>query len=82
MACLDRVHPKILVDPIVILRRGRYVEKIKTPEHRPIHRRHDKPFANCLGVDAERNSGGVRREKPGREPDKPGESFPMIALDR
>jgi len=72
----------MLVGPVVILRSRHYVEKIETPEHRTFRRRHDKPFANCLGVDAERNSGGVRREKPRCKPDQPGESFPMIALDR
>ena len=57
------------------------MEKIKAPEHRPFHRRHNEPFANCLGVDAERNSGGIHREKPGCEADQPGEPPPEIALD-
>ena len=72
----------MLVDPTVILRRRHYVEKIKAPEHHPFHRRHNKPFANRLGVDPGQNSGGVRREKPGCEPDHPGQSFPLIALHR
>ena len=67
---------------VVILQRGRHMEKVKAPEHRPFHRRYNKSSANHLRVDAERNSGGVRREKPRCEADQPGESFPVIALDR
>jgi hypothetical protein len=40
------------------------------------------PFANRLGVDAERDSDGVHREKSGRESNQPGEPFPVIVLDR
>jgi hypothetical protein len=70
------------VGPAVILQRGRHVETAKAPEHRPFHRRHNRSFTNCLGVDAERNSDRVRREKSRRESDRPGESFPTTALDR
>jgi len=52
------------VGPAVILQRGCFMEKFKTSEHLPFHRRYDKPFANCPGVDAERNSDRVRRENP------------------
>ena len=41
---------------IVILQRGRYVEQIKAPEHRPYHRGYNKASTNRLGVDAEWNS--------------------------
>ena len=66
----------------VILQRGRHLEKVKAPEHHPFHRYYDRSFANHLGIDAEWNSGGVRQKKSGREPDRPGESFPIIPLDR
>ena len=68
---------KTLVGPVVILRRRHYVEKIKASEHRPFHWRHNTPFANRLGVDAERNSGRVHREKPRCEAGQPGEPFPV-----
>jgi len=55
--------------PVVILQRGRYLEKVKAPEHRPFHRRYNKSSANHLGMDAERNSGDVHQEKPRREAD-------------
>ena len=58
----------------VILQRGRHVQKVKPPEHRPFHRRHNRSFTNRLGVDAERNPDGVYREKSNRESDWPGES--------
>jgi len=66
----------------VIFQRGRYAEKAEAPEHRPFHRRYNKSFANRFGVDAKRNSVGVRREKPRCEADQPCESPPVIALDR
>ena len=65
---------------IVILQRGRYVEKVKAPEHRPFHRRYNGSFTNCLGVDAERNPDGVHREKSGHESNQPGEPLPAIVL--
>ena len=80
-ADLYHVYSRTLVGSVVILRSRHRMEKIKAPEHRPFHRRHNGPFANRLGVDAERNSGGVHREKPGCQEDRPGETFPTIALD-
>jgi len=79
---LHRVHSRIPVGLVVIFQRGCRLEKANAPEHRPFRRRHNKPVANCLGVDAKRNSAGVRQEKHRCEPDRPGESFPVIALDR
>ena len=73
---------RLLKNTAVILQRGGHLEKAKAPEHRLFHRCYDRSFANNLGVDAERNSDGVRREKSRRESDRPGESFPVIALDR
>ena len=58
------------------------MEKVKTPKHRPFHRRHNESSANHLRVDAERNTDGVHQEKPGCEADQPGESFPVILPDR
>ena len=58
------------------------MEKVNTPEHCSFYRCYNKSFTNRLGVDAERNSDGVHREKSKREPDRPGESFPVIAPDR
>ena len=52
------------------------MEKAKTSEYRPFCRDHKKSVANHLEVDAERNPDGLRRERPGREPDQPCESFP------
>ena len=72
----------LLKNTAVILQRGGHLEKVKTPEHRPFPRCYNRSFANNLGVDAERNSDEVRREKSRRESDRPGESFPAIALDR
>ena len=66
-ARLYRVYSRTPVGTTVILRRGRYVEKVEAPKCRPFHRRHNKSFANRFGVDAERNSDGVRREKSKRE---------------
>ena len=56
---LHRVHSRTPADLAVILQRGCRVEKVKAPEHRPFHRRCNKPFANRFGVDAERNSDRV-----------------------
>jgi len=67
---------------VVILQGGYHLEKVTTPEHCPFHRRHNKSIANCLGVDAERNSGRVHREKSSHESDRPGESLPVITLDQ
>jgi len=77
-----RVYSTTPVNLVVILQRGCHLEKVKAPEHRPFRWRYNKPFSNCLGVDAERNPGGVHREIPRCESDQPGESFPVIALDR
>jgi len=44
---------------VVILQRGRHVEKVKAPEHRPFHWRYNESSANHLRVDAERNSGEI-----------------------
>ena len=67
---------------VVILQRGRHLEKVKTPEHRPFHRRHNESSANHLGVDAERNTDGVHQEKPGCEADQPRKFCPVIPPDR
>ena len=66
----------------VILQTGRDLEKVKTPEYRPFHRRYDRSVANRLRVDVEQNPDGVYSEKSGSEPDQLGESPPIIALDR
>ena len=58
------------------------MEKVKAPEHCPFHWCHNKSFASCLGVDAERKSDGVRREKSRCESYRPGESSPVITLYR
>jgi len=58
------------------------VEKVNTPERCPFYRCYNKSFANRLGVDAKWYSDGVHREKSKHEPDRPGESFPVIAPDR
>ena len=65
----------------VILQRGYHVEKVKTSEHRPFRWHHNESFASCLGVDAERNSDRVCREKSRRESNQSGESPSVIALD-
>jgi len=72
------VYSRTHVGPAVILQSGRYVEKAKTPEHCPFHRRHNGSFANRFGVDAERNSDGVHRGKS----NQPGEPFRVIILRR
>jgi len=81
-ACLDRVHSRTPAGVTVIFQTGRHLEKVKTPEHRPLHRCYDRSFANHLGVDAEQNPDGVYSEKSGSEPNQPGESSPVIAFDR
>jgi len=81
-ARLYRVYSRTLVGTTVILQRGRYVEKVKAPKHRPFHRCYNRSFKNRLGVDAKRNSDGVHWEKSGHESDQPGEPFPTIVLDR
>ena len=60
-ARLYRVYLRTPVDRVVIFRRGRGLEKAEAPEYRPLRRRHNKPFANRLGMGVERNSGRVRR---------------------
>ena len=62
------------MDLVVIYQNDRHMEKVKTPERRPFHRRYIKSFANRFGVDAQRNSCGVCQEKPGCEADQPRES--------
>ena len=58
------------------------MEKVKSPKHRPFRRGYNGSFASRLGVDAERNSDGIRQETSKRESDRPGKSFTAIALDR
>ena len=58
------------------------MEKFKAPEHHPFCWSYNRSIANRLGVDVERNSDGVPREKSGCESDQSGESFLVIALDR
>ena len=81
-APLYRTHSGKPVGAAVIFKRGRHLEKVKTPEHSPVHRRYDRSFANNLRVDAEQNSDGVRSDKPGHESGRPSEPFPVIVLDR
>ena len=50
------------------------MEKVEAPECRPLHSRYDGTSANCVGVDAERNSDEVREEKSRCKSDRPGES--------
>ena len=76
------VYLKTPLGVAVVLQRGRDMEKIRAPEHRPFHRGYNKSFANRFGVDAQRNSCGVCREKPGCEADQPGEFLPVILPDR
>lgn len=45
----------------VILQRSGCVEKVKSSELSPFHRRYNKPFANRLGLGFECDSGRVRR---------------------
>jgi len=66
----------------VILQTGRHLEKVKTPEYCPVHRRYNRPFANHLGVGAEQNPEGIHSEKPRHKSNQPGVFFPEIALDR
>jgi len=64
--------PRLLRAPagaVVILQTGRHLEKVKTSERCPFHRRYDRPFAGHLGVDAERDPDRVRREKPSCDSD-------------
>ena len=65
----------------VVLPRRRFVEKLEASKYRSFYRRYNEPFANNLGMDAERNSPGVHRRKPRHESGRPGESSPVIALD-
>ena len=82
LARLYRVYSRIPVSIAVVFQRGRHLEKVKASEHRPFHRRYNKPFASCLGVDAEWKSDRICREKSRCQADQLGESFPAIALDR
>jgi len=82
VTCLYHAHSRPLVGLIVIFQGGRHLEKAKASQHRPFHRCYDRSFGSRFGVDVERNSGGVRREKPRCEADQPGESSPVIALGR
>ena len=75
-ARLYRLCSRTPVDLVVILQRGHYLEKAEAPERRPFRRRYNKSFPNHLGMDAGRNSGGIRREKPRCEADRPGQSVP------
>ena len=70
------------MDAAVILQRGRCLEKVETPEYRPFHWRYDGSFTNHLGVDTERNSIGVPRERSRCKSGRPSEPFPVIAFDR
>jgi len=81
-ARLHHIYSRKFVGLAVILRGGRYPEKVKTPEHRPVRRRHNGSFANCLGVDAERKYHWVHQEKSESESNQPGESLPVIILDQ
>ena len=49
--CGTSLSPLLKNTCIVILQRGRYLEKVEAPEHRPFRWRHNKPFANHLGMD-------------------------------
>jgi len=55
------------------------MEKVKTSECRPFHRRYKKPSAICFGVHAERNSDEVRQEQAERGSDWSGE--PSLSND-
>ena len=59
----------------VVHRTGSYVEKASAPEYRPFRWDYNNPAADHLEVDAKRNSDELSREKSGREPDQPRESF-------
>jgi len=59
----------------VILQERHHVEKVKAPKHCPLRRHYDKSPASCVGVDAEWDSDGVRREKSRNESDWPGGSL-------
>ena len=66
----------------VILQTGRHLEKVETPEHRPVHRCYDKSLANHLRMATEWNADGVHSEKSGHKSSQPGESPPVIVLDQ
>ena len=82
LARLYRVYSRTPVGLAVVFQGGRHLEKVKASEHRPFHRRYNKPFASCLGVDAEWNSDGVHRDKSWHGSNQPGEPFHIITLDR
>lgn len=79
---LHRVHSRILVGLVVTFQGGCRLEKANAPKHHPFHWRHNRSVVDCLGVDAERNSAGVRQDKPRCEPDQPGKYFSVITLNR
>ena len=77
-----RIYSRTPMGAVVVLQRGRNLEKVKTPERRPFHRCYDRSFTNRLGVDAERSFNEVRGEKSRRQSDRPSESFLVTAPDR
>ena len=82
VARLYHVYSRKPAGLLVIFQRDCHLEKAKAPEHRPFHWCCDRSSANHLGMDAERNSGGVHREKLRCEADQPGEFLPVILPDR
>ena len=67
--------------PAVILQRSGCVEKAKSSEPDPFHRRYYKPFANHLGLGTECNSDRVHRGNSGCGSHQLGELFPVILPD-
>ena len=60
---------------VVVLQRGRHMEKVEASERRSFHRRYKRPFAIRVRVHAERNFDEVRRERSERGSNWPGKSF-------
>jgi len=81
-ARLYRVRSRTPTGTAVILQTGRHLEKVETPEHRPVHRRYDRSLANHLGMATKRNADGVRSEKSGHKSSQPCESPPVTILDQ
>ena len=77
VARLYHVYSRKLAGLLVIFQRDCHLEKAKAPEHRPFHWCYDRSFANYLGINAERYTHRVHREKFRRESDRPSESFPV-----
>ena len=50
------------------------MEEVEAFKCRSLHWCYDRAFADCVGVDAQRNSYGVRQGMSAREPDRPGAS--------